>query len=67
MVNDLLPINAPYPPLVEPDVRISRIRLSCKLSPQAFAGLTDTPVPFSSDAGTGCFRQGLERDADCGF
>src|SRR5437868_14656039 len=30
-------INTTHPPLIEPDVRISRIRLSRKLSPQAFA------------------------------
>ena len=26
------------PPLIEPDVRLFRIRLSCSLSPQAFTG-----------------------------
>src|SRR6266568_2105002 len=32
-----MPYNTTHPPLVEPDVRISRIRLSRKLSPQAYA------------------------------
>ena len=35
--NNRRPTAAPYSPLVEPDVRISRIRLSSKLSPKAFA------------------------------
>jgi hypothetical protein len=33
-----MPNNTTHSPLVEPDVRISRIRLSRKLSPQAYAG-----------------------------
>ena len=34
----MLTVNTTHSPLVEPDVRISRIRLSRKLSPQAIAG-----------------------------
>jgi hypothetical protein len=34
-----------HSPLVEPDVQISRIRLSRKLSPQAFAGSCTVGLP----------------------
>src|SRR5437667_4826552 len=37
--------NTTHPPLVEPDVRISRIRLSRKLSPQAYADSCAVGLP----------------------